>query len=95
MLAGGVVTAPDQQLLNAGGSAGPEALQADHQLPDVHRVEPVHILPVVDGFDHPLLIDVFREGKLDQDAVDALVGVEAGQHVPADPPPLSMPGGAR
>ena len=44
--------------------------------PDVDRVEAVDVLQRVDPLDDRPLVDLRRQGKLDEDAVDRRVGVE-------------------
>ncbi len=42
----------------------------------VQRVEPVHVLHRVDGADDLRLVDLGRHRRLDEDAVDRVVGVQ-------------------
>lgn len=47
----------------------------------VQRMETVHVLGLGYGFDHLRLADLLRKRKLDEDAVNGVVGVELGDLV--------------
>ena len=57
---------------------------ADHQTTNIHRMKSVHIFVRINGVEHFLLVDVFGQRQLDQDAIDAvilIVLVDQGQKI--------------
>lgn len=76
VLAAGFDAVALEQRENALRCGGAEAGQTYRHAAHVDGVEAVHIFPVVDGLNHFLLVDVARERKLHDEAVDIGVGVE-------------------
>ena len=58
------------------GRAGAQQGHAQGQPTDVVGMEAIHVLGRQDALDDLLLVDVVRQGQLDQDAVDRLPGIE-------------------
>ncbi len=52
------------------GVQGRRHVEPDHQPADIDRMETIDVLPVVDRLDDLLFVDVLRERKLDENAVD-------------------------
>ena len=82
-----IIPAAHKHLLNTRRRAGPQASRPMTKPADIDGVKAIHILPGIDRLDHPLLVDVLREGKLDQDAVESRVGVPRPDQRRADPLP--------
>ena len=81
MLTGRLDSFADQQLLYAIGGAGHEPRSPlDHEA-DVLGVKTVHILERGDRVEHRLGLDLFRHRKLDEDAMDARIGVPGGHAI--------------
>jgi hypothetical protein len=70
-----------QQVQAAERRARHQRVEAGRQPPGVERVEAVDVLGRVDRGDHPRGVDLRRQRQLDEDAVDALVGVELRDQV--------------
>ena len=66
----------EQQLADAQRRAGDEPRTALRQQAEVLRVEAVHVLQRRDPLDDRPLVDLPRQGHLDEDAVHRRVGVE-------------------
>jgi hypothetical protein len=47
----------------------------------VDDVKPIHVLLGIDGAQHFRLVHVLRQGKLHEDAVDPVVGVQLGDEI--------------
>ncbi len=71
-IADGVLEHQDAALRRAGN----EGLAAGPQAAGIDDVKAVDVLVRIDGIDHGIGIDLVGQGELDQDAVDAVVGVE-------------------
>ena len=72
----------DQELLDPGRCAGEVIGLADHHLPHIHRMKAVDILFRIDRVEDLGLVDVLRQRKLNEDAVDfgiPVVPVDQGQ----------------
>ena len=68
---------PLQQLDDAGRRAGARPGQARHQIADVAGMEAIHVLGGRDRQQNALGIDLRRQGKLHQDAIDIVAGIQA------------------
>lgn len=66
-----------EQLDDAAGRAWKRAGNAEHQLPQIGRVQPISILLGVDQLQHSMRVDVPWEWELDDEASARLVGVES------------------
>ncbi len=67
----------DEQLVDAGGRARlEERILAEEKFPDVDRVEAVDVLAEIDRAEDFLLLEVARQRRLDEDAVDFRIVVE-------------------
>ena len=55
------------------GGTGQKARLAKHHLANIDRMKAIHILVRINGIEHLGLINVFRQGELDQDAVNCRV----------------------
>ena len=66
----------EQHLADAQRRAGDEPGPADRQEAGVLGVEAVDVLARVDPLDHPPVVDLRRQGELDEDPVDVGVGVQ-------------------
>ena len=77
VLAVRAVAAADEELDDAVGRAGQRAGLAPQHLADVDRMEAVDVLIRGNEVDDLLGADVFRQGQLDEEAVVAVVAVEA------------------
>ena len=51
-------------------------IEADRQPPDIDNMETVNLLVGVDGVDHGIGIDLFRQRQLHQNTVDTVITVE-------------------
>ena len=60
----------------AGGSAGDQAGTATNQSPKIDGMKAVDIFGGIDGFEDAFGVHLFGQRELDEDAVDAIVGVE-------------------
>ena len=60
------------------GVQGTKPGSAGHEPPGIHRMEAVDVLGRIDGLDHGLGVDLWRQRKLHQDAVDLRIGIEPG-----------------
>src|SRR6185312_7069627 len=58
------------------GRARAQAEAAQREAAHVHRLEAIHVLAGVDAVDQRVLVDVLRQRRLHQDAVDGRIGVE-------------------
>jgi hypothetical protein len=67
---------PPQDFHDTAGSARHESWALRGEKPDVHRVEAVDILGGIDRHQHLLGIDLWRQGKLDEDAVNVVASVQ-------------------
>ena len=65
----------DDHLLNTGRCAGGKShlVSADHQPAHINRMKSIHIFVGINGIQHLFVIDMFGEGKLDQNSVDVVV----------------------
>ena len=54
---------------------------ADYEFADIGGMKAINILPVVNGFDDDLFINVFRKGKLHKNPVDRGVGIEPADNL--------------
>ena len=76
----GADAAADEELLNAGRSAGGESAGiSEHQFPDVDWMKSVHVFLRKDSRVNGRCVDVRRERGLNKDAVNARVGIEFRQ----------------
>ena len=75
VLAGGIVAAAHQYLLDTERRGRHEAGAARREPPHVDRVQAVHVLFGVDALDHLGFVDMRGERKLDQHAVEAGVAL--------------------
>ena len=67
----------------AGRSAGDQAGTSADKAAETDGMKTVHVLGGIDGFEDALGVDVCGEGKLDEDAVDLVVAIQAideGEH---------------
>ena len=60
----------------AGGSAGDETFASADESSEIDGMKTVDVFCGVDGFENFFCVDLFGEGKLDEDAVDVVVAVE-------------------
>jgi hypothetical protein len=51
---------------------------ADTQSPGIQGMKTVHVFRRIDRLDHPLLVDVLRQGQLHQDTVHRRIAVQIG-----------------
>ena len=66
-----------EQHLDAGGVQASGASTPWHELAEVHRVQAVDVLVRIDRQQRRLVVEVRRERVLDEEGVDAGIGVEA------------------
>ena len=79
MLAGQVVAeCAFGQDHTAGRRAGPHAGFAEHQTPGARLGQAVNILVGIDLLDCGRFVEAFRQGQLQQDAVDLIVVIQTG-----------------
>ncbi len=60
----------------AGGSTGHEAGASADEAAEIDGMETVHVFGGIDGFQDALGVHLWREGKLDENAVDVVVAIE-------------------
>ena len=77
VLACRIVPAANEHLLDAGGCCRHEPLPPLREKADVGRMEGVHILEWVDRLDGCVLIEMFWQGKLDENAVYRIVAAQS------------------
>src|SRR5712692_377449 len=58
------------------GSAGDESGAAADETTEIYRMKTVNVFCGIDGFENALGVDLGREGKLDENAVDGVVVVQ-------------------
>ena len=80
VFAGYVDPTAAQHLHDAGGGTRLQAGLPALQTADVHGMEAVDILIGSDGFEEPFGVDVGRQRKLNEDAVDLVAGVQVSDH---------------
>ncbi len=66
-----------EQFDDAFGGAGDEGIESERQAADADGVKTVDVLVGVDAFDNRHFVESLGQGRLDEDAVDLVVGVEA------------------
>ena len=69
-----------EQHHHAGGCCRQEGRAAEVEAPGARRVEAVDVLALVDGREHPALVEVLRHGQLHEDPVDRVVCVQTLEH---------------
>ena len=81
-----------EQVQAAERRARHERRQPGREPAGIHRMEAVDVLAGLDRLDHPRRVDLRWERQLDEDSVDALVGVEVGRPAAAARPRRSCRG---
>ncbi len=58
--------------------AGHQTTGTRGQRTDIERMKTVHILDRINGGNDPVLVDMFRQGQLHQNAIDHRIGIHLG-----------------